>query len=137
MASKVGGTMSSFVFAASDNIDAKDFGSLVTFDDKFEEWFEVVLANENELFTLFGLLGIDRIEGKNLNNSEDFEKLYDYSSYKLPEFSEQQFDGFYDEWLKHSGRESDMDEYGQLIFIQGHAAKWNKNANRIVLQTKP
>jgi hypothetical protein len=129
--------MSSFIFASSNSVSEKDFASLVTFDDNFGEWFEVVLANEKELEMLFSLLGVDRIQKITLTDSEDFEKLYDYSQLSLPEYNIEQFDSFYENWLEMTGRESDMDEYGQLIFIQGHAVEWNKNAKRIVLQAKP
>lgn len=129
--------MSSFIFTSSNSVSEKDFASLITFDANFREWFEVVLANEKELEILFDLLGVDRIQKVPLSGSEDFEKLYDYSQCSLPEYDIEQFDSFYEHWLEITGRESDMDEYGQLIFIQGRAVKWNKNEKRIVLRAKP
>ncbi len=135
--SQAGSTMKSFVFTSSNNVNVEHFDSLVTFDDQFHEWFEVVLANEKELFTLLDLLGISNIQSIELTDSEDFVKLYDYSSVELPELSEKLFDMLYEKWLAETGRESDMDEYGQLIFIRGKAKEWNKNSNRIILQARP
>ncbi len=129
--------MKSFVFTSSNNVNVEHFDSLVTFDDQFHEWFEVVLANEKELLTLLDLLGISNIQSIELTDSEDFVKLYDYSSAELPELSEQLFDMLYENWLAKTGRESDMDEYGQLIFILAKAKEWNKNSNRIILQARP
>jgi len=129
--------MESFVFASNDKLKLSDYDSLVSFAEKCEEeFFEIVLNSDEELQVLFNLLGIDEPAEQDLSNSEDFYKLYDYSSYKLPEFNSEQFDEFYDAWLKRTGRESDMDEYGQLIFIQGQAANWNENTSRIVLHAK-
>ncbi|MCF6442936.1 hypothetical protein L1077_26285 [Pseudoalteromonas luteoviolacea] len=104
--------MNSFIFTSSDNINAAHFDSLTTFDDQFNEWFDVVLGNEEELFYLLALLGIDSIQSIELRDSDDFAKLYDYSAANLPELTEQQFDLFYEEWLLETGRESSMDEYG-------------------------
>jgi len=129
--------MESFVFASSDDLETKDFNSLVTFADKFEEFFEVVLSGENELKILFSLLGMNLPEETALSESEDFIRFFDCSAFNFPELSAEEFDEFYEAWLEKTGRESDMDEYGQLIFIQGQAIKWNKNNKKFVLHAKP
>ena len=86
---------------------------------------------------LFELLGVTDVVEESLPDSEDFESVIDLSTSKLPEFSAEEFDAFYKKWLARSGRESDMDEYGQLIFLQSYAKKWNKNLHIVVLCLKP
>jgi len=129
--------MESFVFASSNDIEARDLNSLVRFVGKAGDFYEVVLADKNELKILFSLLGMSLPEESMLNDSEDFFSVLDCSSFSFPELSADEFDVFYDEWIDKTGRKSDMDEYGQLIFIQGQAAKWNKNNKRFVLRAKP
>ncbi len=128
--------MRSYVFASTKFVEEKDFESLLSFADKCPEFFEVVLSKESELEVLFRLLGLEHVVQTELARSDDFEVLYDYSSQKLPEWTIEQFDDFYGKWLEQTGRESDMDEYGQLIFIQGHAANWNQNDAKFVLLAK-
>lgn len=129
--------MKSFIFTSGNTLNSDTLNSLVTFADEFPKFFEVVLANDSELKILFSLLGLSNISETLLSESEDFEKLFDISESLLPELSTEQFDKFYETWLKETGRESDMDEYGQLIFIQGQAVNWNNNSKRIVLSAKP
>lgn len=128
--------MRSYIFAYSDSIEMKDFSSIESFGDKYDEFFEVVLTEDSEIGTLFKLLGFDQVVESNLPFSEDFETLFDCSSHKLPVWSTEEFDEFYDQWLQQSGRKTDMDEYGQLVFIQGQAEAWNKNDCRFVLYAK-
>ncbi len=67
-------------------------------------------------------------------NSSEFDKKWNISSYKLPELNEEQFDTFYQDWIRQSGRENTMDEFGQLIFLQGLTPKWNQLAHRLVVR---
>ena len=126
----------SFIFVDSNHFDKEKFFSLVSFDECYSDWFDVVLSNREELKVLFNELGVMVGETINLPNSEDFINIYDYSSSKLPEFTQDSFDDFYKNWLKETDRENSMDEYGQLIFLQGHAAIWNSRKYRFVLQAK-
>ena len=126
--------MKSFVFASSNDYTLNDFDSLLTFDAKCDEFFEVVLNDDNELAQLLELLNIKKASEINLPNSEDFAMLIDFSNSLLPNYTTDEFDLFYEHWLQKTGRESDMDEYGQLIFIQGQAEKWNKNNKRFLLK---
>jgi hypothetical protein len=64
----------------------------------------------------------------------DFDAIFDYSDNSLPMLSPDGFDIFYEEWLRLSGRESTMDEYGQLLFLNGLAARWNARASRFILR---
>ena len=98
-----------------------------------EEYFAVALDSDDELSTLIGLLGLTLPPETSLSPNLDFSFVIDYSEQRLPQLTEDDFDKFYDEWLRRSGRESSMDEYGQLLFLQGRADAWNKMASRFVL----
>jgi len=129
-------TMLHFVFASPNTKDKNAFDSIEELYNECEETFSVALSNSKELEILLSLLGIDDFVVEDLSNSEDFSNFIDISKYKLPELSESGFDKFYEQWLLKTDRETNMDEYGQLIFIQGKAQKWNQRPNRIILNEK-
>ena len=47
--------------------------------------------------------------------------------------SSEEFDQFYRVWITRSARENSMNEYGQLVFLQGQASQWNKRNFRFIL----
>jgi hypothetical protein len=128
--------MKNYIFATSNTPNFLAPSSLEALLETIDEWFEVVLASDDELRVLMSLLGVTELTEKPLASNKDFSALFDYSENQLPQLSEQDFDKFYEEWLLRSGRESSMDEYGQLIFLQGRATDWNMRANRFVLREK-
>lgn len=128
--------MKSYIFAVSDKPVMDVAASLVAMDENCEEYFSVALDGDEELRILMDLLGIDLIVEIPLLLNEDFSVVFDYSERRLPQLSMDGFDNFYDEWLRRSGRETSMDEYGQLIFLQGRANAWNNKANRFVLHER-
>ncbi len=129
--------MQHYVFASPGTFDREAFNSVATLENVCDEFFDVSLSGTEELELLFELLGITDVVEESLPDSEDFNSVIDLSTSKLPEFSAEEFDAFYEKWLARSGRESDMDEYGQLIFLQRYAKKWNKNLHIVVLCLKP
>ena len=46
----------------------------------------------------------------------------------------QEFELFYKKWIEISGRENNMDEFGNLIFLQGMSPKWNKMTHRLIVK---
>lgn len=80
-----------------------------------------------------GLLGVHFLAETSLSSNENFSSVFEYSGERLPQLSRDDFDTFYNEWLRRSGHETSMDEYGQLIFLEKRADRWNKMANRFVL----
>lgn len=80
------------------------------------------------------LLGILLERPVSLPPSGDFEALFDYSDQFLPMLSEEGFDAFYEEWLRRSGRETSMDEYGHVLFFKTYSSTWNARASRFVLR---
>jgi hypothetical protein len=125
--------MKSYVFAVSNRPLTEVSASLEAMVKNCEEYFPVVLEDDDELRILMGLLGVPYLAETLLSSNEDFSAVFDYSAQQLPQLSNADFDTLYDEWLRRSGRETSMDEYGQLIFLQGRADGWNKMANRFVL----
>lgn len=125
--------MKSYVFAVSNEPVMVASASLESMDDNCEEYFQVVLEGDDELRILMGLLGVHSLTETLLSSNEDFSSVFDYSKQQLPQLSKDNFDTLYDEWLRKSGRETSMDEYCQLNFLQGCADHWNKMANRFVL----
>lgn len=107
--------------------------SLEAMAENCEEYFQVVLEDDDELRLLMGLLGVTYLAETLLSSNKDFSAVFDYSAQQLRQLSKADFDTLYDEWLRRSGRETSMDEYGQLIFLQGRADRWNKMASRFVL----
>jgi hypothetical protein len=109
------------------------YASLEAMVENCEEYFPVVLEGDDELRILMGLLGVHSLAETSLSSNENFSSVFDYSGEQLPQLSKDDFDTLYDEWLRRSGRETSMDEYGQLIFLEERADRWNKMANRFVL----
>ncbi len=125
--------MMNFNFIASNNFDLNDFKDILKFVDSYPEFQTIVLNDENELKLLLKLMEINDPTEHKLNDSE-FSKYWDLSKYKLPEFNEEQFDKFYNNWISTSKRDNNMDEYGNLIFLQGLSSKWNKLDYRLVIK---
>jgi hypothetical protein len=122
-----------FNFVASDEFDLSVLNSVESFVDHFPDFQTVWLTDEDELKLLLELMNIDEFVGHELKNTE-YSKYWDLSNFKLPELDNQQFDNFYDSWVKRSSRENNMDEYGNLIFLQGLSSKWNKLKYRLIIK---
>lgn len=101
------------------------------------ELFSVTLASDDELELLMGLLGIEPLRSIPLRPNTEFLTLFDYSDKFLPQMTQDDFDVFYEKWLRLTHRDSNMDEYGQLLFLQGRAASWNQMASRFILREAP
>jgi hypothetical protein len=124
-----------FNFIASDQLNMGVFNSVDKFVDTYPDFQTVALNGEHELKLLLELIGIRDFVSHDLKDNE-FSKFWDLSKYKFPEFNEEQFDAFYEIWIKTSGRDNNMDEYGSLIFLQGLSAKWNRLNHRGIVMNK-
>jgi hypothetical protein len=122
-----------FNFIASDHFDLKSLNTVESFVDDFKDFQTVWLNDENELNSLFNIMGLPEINGFDLNSTV-FSRYWDLSSFKLPELDSEQFDKFYDDWIQSTGRDHNMNEYGSLIFLQGLSPKWNKLKYRLVVK---
>jgi hypothetical protein len=125
-----------YVFASSNESSLLAASSFENMERVCDEFFAVSLVNEKELELLMSLLGVSAATMTSLPTNEDFSALFDFSASCLPQLDGADFDAFYDEWLRKSGRESTMDEYCQLIFLQGRATYWNTKSSWFVLLEK-
>ena len=124
--------MNSYIFSFGHKFDIESFDNILTFADAYPDFFEVCLDNEIQFSMLMQVLELSIPEAICLN-SEEFDSVMDISNQWLPEFTEVEFDLFYSKWLEETGRDNNMDEYGQFIFLQGVSSKMNKAPNRFIL----
>ena len=124
-----------FNFIAGNILDLGNFLNIGKFVDTYPDFQTLTLNNENELKILLKLMGIDEFYDHEIIDSE-FSKYWDLSTSKLPELREDQFDQFYRNWISKSQRENNMDEYGNLIFLQGLSLEWNKLDYRLIVKEK-
>ena len=122
-----------FNFVASDTFDLSVLNSVERFVDHFPDFQTVWLADENELKLLLDLMNIGEIVEHELKNAA-FSKYWDVSKFNFPELDNDQFDDFYARWLERSRRDNNMDEYGNLIFLQGLSANWNILNFRLIVE---
>ena len=121
-----------YLFSASDISPSTFSHSIESFYKNCDDSFGVVLP-EPDFLHLLGLLELSSSIETELISSQDFKSIFDLSNLKLPELNLEEFNSLYEEWLKLTGRESSMDEYGQLVFIQNYASIWNMKKYRFVL----
>ncbi|MXN92915.1 hypothetical protein GR160_16940 [Flavobacterium sp. Sd200] len=123
-----------FHFIATDSFDVNSLNDIEIFVEKYPDFQTISLENENELKLLLELMNIN-FSSFNALDIRDFEKYWDMSNYKFPELNYEQFDMFYQNWILKSKRINTMDEYGNLIFLQGLSSKWNKLRHRIIIKS--
>ena len=122
-----------FTFVASDHFDMNVLNSVESFVDNYPDSQTVWLKDENELKLLLELMGIHEFVGCELNGKA-FNKYWDISKFKFPELDNQQYDRFYESWIKKSKRDNNMNEYGSIIFLQGLSSKWNRLKYRLIIK---
>ncbi|MGH1338260.1 MAG: hypothetical protein ACRBFS_19205 [Aureispira sp.] len=122
-----------FHFIASDNFDWNNFKDIEKFVDAYPDFQTVVLNEEQELTLLLKHLGIEKLNGYAIKSTA-FAKYWNLSEFHLPEFNKEEFDVFYEQWIAISGRENNMDEFGNLIFLPGVSPTWNKRTYRLIVQ---
>ena len=125
--------MIAFNFFAANEINLEALHDVSCFVDTYPDFQTVTLGAEEGFKLLLELLGIEKYPFYKLPGSY-FEGYWDLSDYKLPEFTKEEFNHFYEAWLSISGRENTMDEYGSLIFLNGLSKQWNAMTYRLVLK---
>lgn len=121
-----------FNFIASDHFDTTILYTIDSFVDDFPDFQTVWLADENELLLLLQRLGFSDIPVYTPDNPI-FSKYWDLSSFKFPVLTGESYNEFYDNWIRHTGRENTMNEYGSLLFLQGLTPEWNQRKYRLVM----
>lgn len=101
----------------------------------YPDFQSVALESEEELKILFDLLGWKEIEGQETSNSA-YTKYWDLSKYRLPEIDVNEYDDIFEEWIQKTNKESNMNEYGNLIFLLGKNIEWNKLNYKYVVKEK-
>jgi len=122
-----------FNFVATDDFEVSDFYDVGRFVDAYPDFQNVYLKDATEFNMLLELIGIPNPVSVELD-APNYPRYWDHSAFKLPEYDQEQFDLFYEEWLRKSGRDNNMDEYGNIIFLQGMSSKWNKLKYRLVVE---
>jgi hypothetical protein len=117
--------MTNFHIISSNTFDLNSFESVENFVNSYPNFQTLVLKDEDELEILLKLIGIEKVKSKKLN--EIYCKYWDLSDFNLPDYNEQAFGLLYQNWLKKTGRENSMNEYGNLIFLQNLNTKLNKS----------
>ncbi len=121
-----------FNFIASDDFDLSNFKNVEKFVDSYTNFQTVVLYDKKELNLLLKHIGIERLDSYEIKSTK-FTKYWDLSEFHLPEFNIEEFELFYEKWIEITGRENNMDEFGNLIFLQRTSSKWNKMAHRLIV----
>lgn len=124
-----------FNFIACDQFNIDNFDNVEKFVSNYPDFQTIVLSDENELTLLLKLFRIPELISNGLNGS-DYSKFWDLSRFSLPELDNEQFDKFYEMWIQESHRKNNMDEYGNLIFLQSLSTKWNKLKYRLVVKSE-
>ncbi|WP_434136789.1 hypothetical protein JQR88_23465 (plasmid) [Pseudomonas luteola] len=124
--------MKVYIFAASDQPAQVASASLEALADSCAGYSSVVLESDSKLRLLLQLLGINVKEQTVPTCSKSFSAVFDFSEEHWPHLGQAQFDNFFEDWLRISGRDRSMDEYGQLVFLQ-EAVDWTKKTYRFVL----
>lgn len=125
--------MEYYNFIASDEFSPKDLQDINRFIHTFNDVQTVTLKDENQLKLLLNLIGVENNQEYEISGVH-FSKYWDLSSSEFPVFNEDEFNLFYKKWISISQREDNMDEYGNLIFLQGIAKKWNTMKHRLVVK---
>ena len=124
-----------FNFIACNDFKIEDLNDVEIFVNSYPDFQSVILDDEKDLELLLDLFCIQNWTTVELQNSE-FIKYWDLSTSKLPEFDEEQFDAFYETWIKKANRDNNMDEFGNLNFLRGLSAKWNKLQYRLIVRER-
>jgi|GEM_PF-842333 len=122
-------TLIHFSFVPLQSLDLVILNNL---EDRYEIEYVLSLSSSVELKIFVELLG-----GKFIKSP--FEKLQEVDvswqiSGVLNPVSENVFDSFYQKWLGLTGRDNNMDEYGQLICFNSCVDKLNQATHKVVLQ---
>ena len=121
-----------FNFIATKDFNLQDFNDIDEFIYKHPDFQTISLKTESEFEKLLELMGILYLVWKELN-SKYFIKYCDISNHHLPEFDQEGFQKFYEDWITISEKENNMDAFGNLIFLTGLSSKWNCLKHRLII----
>jgi hypothetical protein len=125
-----------FTFVAGNKFDQSMLKDIDTLANSFPEINSVALDNEHQLDLLLTSIGINLPEKRDISDSDFAEYFYDVSNQDIRECSEKEFESFYEDWCSKTSRDNTMDEYGQLMFLQGLSRNWNAKQYRLIINEK-
>ena len=118
-----------FSFVPLDELNSEILNSL---EKRYELEDVLTLDTSEELQIFVELLGAGLVKSSFENLQEvDLSWLITGT---LKYFNESDFESFYQKWIGLTGRDNNMDEYGQLICFNSCVGKLNKATHKVVLQ---
>ncbi|WP_100913476.1 hypothetical protein [Pseudoalteromonas spongiae] len=118
-----------FSFVAAPSLE-NDF--LDDLESRIEFQETLCLENTEELETLMKGYGVKIHHCDSLNVKETVNCWMVNGLFS--ELSQEDFDDFYEYWLKATIRDNNMDEYGQLICFNSFVGKLNQARFKVILQ---
>ena len=125
--------MKHFLFASCETVDFAAKNTVTEIPDACGVYpsASVAVDDEAQLSLLLEMLGM-RCPDPVSMDSPDFDYYLDLTDTVFPVFDEEGFEAFYSNWIETSGRENTMDEYGQLVFLNGISEDLNNSNHRLV-----
>lgn len=122
-------TLHYYSFVAANSLDTNMLNNL---ESRFELQESVCLNNLEELKLLLAMHGLSL--SKTINRDLiDIEHCWLVEG-ASKEIAYSEFDDFYQHWLGVSHRESTMDEYGQLIYLNSFMNRFKKAKFKLICQ---
>ncbi|TYK64947.1 hypothetical protein [Colwellia echini] len=118
-----------FSFIPLEELNSAVLNSL---EDRYELEDVLTFETADELKIFVALLGAELSESP-FQNLEEVDSSW-LINRVLKSFSETEFESFYQEWIASTGRDNNMDEYGQLICFNSFVGKLNQATHKVVLQ---
>ncbi|MFD2168289.1 hypothetical protein ACFSJY_18675 [Thalassotalea euphylliae] len=118
-----------FSFVASDSIKPEFLNDL---EARIGLQETVALESFDELVILLKLFGTC-LKSVDLPDIDDVENSWVLSQ-GIRHFEDSEFDVFYQEWLKQTGRDNNLDEYAQLLHLNSFGVTLNQANHKVVLQ---
>ncbi|TQQ03905.1 hypothetical protein [Vibrio cholerae] len=118
-----------FSFIPLEELNSAVLNSL---EDRYELEDVLTFETAEELKIFVAFLGAELSESP-FQNLEEVDSSWLING-ALKYFSEAEFESFYQEWIASTGRDNNMDEYGQFMCFNRSIGKLNKATHRVVLQ---
>ena len=93
------------------------------------------IDNESNLEKMLSFLFGSRAELKKLDSGNGKE-VFNLTAFKQTCLTTDELEGSYQEWIKSSGRENTMDEYGNLVSIIGYVMRYVDKKNLVLITEK-
>jgi len=109
-----------------------DLITLNNLEERYEIEDVLSLSSSDELKIIVELLG-GKLDKSPFENLKEVDASWLITGLLNP-ICENEFDSFYQKWLGLTGRDNNMDEYGQLMCFNSCVGKLNQATHKVVLQ---